>query len=71
MSDKGTDATRPAKGQYRVLVRLGSTPVRRVAMAVSLLTLLGLWPLAWLLVCRQRRPALRDPITTASALGDV
>jgi len=62
----------PKPGKYRVHVAFGSTRLRDLAGALSLLGLAGAWPLVWLLTRRsvaKRRVAIASPIGEEHALA--
>lgn len=57
----------PQPGQYRVLIHFGSTRLRDLAGALSLLGLAGVWPLVWRLA---RRSAVKQRAAIARPLGE-
>jgi hypothetical protein len=61
----------PAPGHYTVTVSFGSTTVRTLAMTLSLLGLLGAWPLAWFATRRlmnRRARTVLAPFTMPEAV---
>jgi hypothetical protein len=62
----------PQPGTYRVIVQFGSTRLRDLAGALSLLGLAGVWPLAWWLARRsvtRRSVAIAAPVREEHALA--